>query len=398
MKIALWIAFVLIGYNFIGCLANDIYVPILPFLADILDTNEGLVKFTFSAFFIGSTLGQIPMAIMFSIYNKERTFLFSGILFCSATLLCIDPLNIYQLIIGRFLQGLSFSACNVYLLMEFQARFNIKEQHKLFTLNNAIGALSPLLGPVLGTYFFSHYTWHYNFYLIFIASFILFFAYSLLASKDILKTNQKDKTQELKILYGSYLTTIKDIHFLAATAGPGLVISSLACYLMLAPFIMLREFELSPNEYGYYQAILMTTYIFAMVLSWFIKLPNLISYAKVGGSLLAIGGGIIIILRLAHYESMPFYFASIIACLIGLGCVLNPLIVNAMNNIENKAVGSSLVWLICAICGTFYTVFISVINCDKLLILGGVFTINAFLISCICKTSDAYIKSKKIAS
>ena len=143
--------------------ANDIYLPIMHTLVNVFNVSVQVIQLTYTASFLGTTLPQLFLGPLADRFGRRPLLLWGGVLFVSATILSMTATNIFQLIIGRFLQGIGICCTNVIRFTSVQELFDYKERVKIFAYIGFFGILSPLIGPLIGSYILTQAGWRYIF-------------------------------------------------------------------------------------------------------------------------------------------------------------------------------------------------------------------------------------------
>ncbi|WP_218004403.1 multidrug effflux MFS transporter [Microtetraspora niveoalba] len=143
-------AFVLGSLEVFGPLSMDLYMPLLPQLADDLHTSDSLAQTSMSVCMLGLALGQLVMGPLSDRLGRRRPVLAGVALFAVLSLLCAVAPTIEVLLAARFLQGVTGSAGVVIALAAARDMAEGVELARLLTLLGLVGALAPILAPVAG--------------------------------------------------------------------------------------------------------------------------------------------------------------------------------------------------------------------------------------------------------
>jgi len=131
-------------------LVTDMYLPVLPALADFFKTSASMVQMTISTSMIGIAVGQLFFGPFSDKTGRRRPLFASFVLYLLATIGCIFSPNIMTLILFRLLQGLG-AAGSIVLARSIAADlFSGKNLLKFLALIAAVQGIAPIAAPVAG--------------------------------------------------------------------------------------------------------------------------------------------------------------------------------------------------------------------------------------------------------
>ncbi len=253
---------VLIGSGSI--MSTDLYAPSLPYLTDHFSTTAELVKLTISLNLIIYGFAQLLYGPISDRFGRRPVFLWSVGLFSVASIACGIAQSIDQLLIARILQGFFAAAEAVVCLAVFKDLFDDNEQIKAFAIYGMAIALTPAIAPILGGYIHVYLGWQYNFFLtaaVGIVSAILI--YLLLPESS---TPDPHALKILTILQG-YARVLNNGQFMLYTFLSAVGLSYIYAFITAAPFILISYFDVPEQQFGYYQAVIVTAYFFGSLMA-----------------------------------------------------------------------------------------------------------------------------------
>ena len=125
----------------------DIYIPIVPKIADIFNTTQTLVQLTLSLFLFVTGVGQLIIGPLADQWGRRRIFFWASFLFALGSVICACAPNIYILILGRVISSLGSCGMLVTSFAVIRDLYSGEESAKIYSfLHGAIG-ISPLLRP-----------------------------------------------------------------------------------------------------------------------------------------------------------------------------------------------------------------------------------------------------------
>ncbi len=246
----------------VSIMSTDLYAPSLPHLADLLHTTPEWVKLTLGLNAMAYGIAQLFFGPMSDRYGRRPLMLFGVISFTVFSLLCGLVDDIYQLIGMRVLQGISAGAGAVLVLAVITDIFPSKERIKALALYGSILALAPAVAPTIGGYIHVNLGWRYNFYLLALVATVI----SIMALRYLPETNKDiKKSMPVAGVLRGYLALLKDRAFVGYALLTSCALASVFAFVAAGPFILINQFSVATEHYGYYQLL---TVLFFMLGSW----------------------------------------------------------------------------------------------------------------------------------
>ncbi len=246
----------------VSIMSTDLYAPSLPHLAELLDTTPDWVKLTLGLNAMAYGIAQLFFGPMSDRFGRRPLMLFGVISFSLFSLLCALVDDIYQLIGMRVLQGISAGAGAVLVLAVITDIFPSKERIKALALYGSVLALAPALAPTIGGYIHVTLGWRYNFYLLALVATII----SIMALRYLPETNKElKKSMPVAGVLNGYLGLLKDPAFVGYSLLTSCALASVFAFVAAGPFILINQFSVATEHYGYYQLI---TVLFFILGSW----------------------------------------------------------------------------------------------------------------------------------
>ncbi len=253
---------VLVGSGSI--LSTDLYAPSLPYLTDHFSTSPELIKLTISLNLIIYGFAQLIYGPISDRFGRRPVFLWSLSLFAIASVGCGVAQSIDQLLIARVLQGFFAAAEAVVCLAVFKDIFSENEQIKAFAIYGMAIALTPALAPIVGGYIHVFFGWEYNFYLtaaVGISSAILI--YLLLPES----ATPDPHALRARTIIRSYTRILCNRTFMLYTLLSSIGLGYIYTFITAAPFILISYFDVPTQQFGYYQAVIVSAYFFGSLMA-----------------------------------------------------------------------------------------------------------------------------------
>ncbi|QPK78932.1 multidrug effflux MFS transporter [Corynebacterium lizhenjunii] len=130
--------------------ATDMYLPVMPQIADEFGATQPQVQLTLTGFFVGMAMGQLLIGPVSDIVGRRRLLLAGAVVALGASAVAAMAPGIGTLVAARIFQGLGGGACAVLARSVVPDLLSGEAAARAFSLLMAIGALAPAVAPILG--------------------------------------------------------------------------------------------------------------------------------------------------------------------------------------------------------------------------------------------------------
>jgi DHA1 family bicyclomycin/chloramphenicol resistance-like MFS transporter len=249
----------LAGVVAVGPLSTDMYLPSLPDMTRIFDTDVSVVQLTLSVFMAGFAVAQLAYGPLSDRYGR-LPFLLGGLgIFFAASLACAFATNIEMLIGLRFLQALGASAGPVL------ARAIVRDLHdreaaaRMLSYLGAVMGFAPAAGPVIGGYLHNAFGWQANF----IALTVLGGGAWLLVRLLLRETLAQPDPHALapRRLVSNYSAILGDRAFLGYGLTGAFAFSGLFAFISGSSFILIDVLGVASDTFGYYFGLIVLCFV-----------------------------------------------------------------------------------------------------------------------------------------
>jgi len=145
-------------------LAIDVNLPVLPLVADDLDTRLGTAQLVVSCYLAGHALGQIPCGLLADRFGRVPVRNAGLLLFAVASLACGLAGNIETLLIARFVQGLGGAAGPVLARASIRDLASGQRMAHLMSMMVTLQSVTTLLAPIAGSLLGAYLGWRSTFF------------------------------------------------------------------------------------------------------------------------------------------------------------------------------------------------------------------------------------------
>lgn len=230
----------------------DIYIPIVPQMANIFETSPALIQLTLSLFLFFTGFGQLLIGPLADQYGRKNIFYVSSVLYAIGAIGCAFSPDIGWLIFARVVS--SFGACGMLVTSFALVRdlYSSDESAKMFSfLNGAIG-ISPTFAPIIGGYLAVYFGWQSVFYFLLLIGLLgILITYSFIKETHPLE----NRVRIDRHVFQRYLNILKNRQFLLYSTLAGFAEAVFFCFFSISPFIIIELHGTPTEEFGYYFAI-----------------------------------------------------------------------------------------------------------------------------------------------
>lgn len=249
--------------NFLGGVNIDIYAPSMPSIAAQFHASMGVVKNTITATIIGWGFGAVVFGTAIDYLGRKKTVLAALVVYILASLFAPFSLNVYQLLLVRFVQGFATVALSIGCRAIISDNI-VGRKFTIAIVYTSIGyGLGPVIGPFIGGLLQYYVGWKANFVALALLSSILL-SLVLLFVDDHFMPNQKFN---IRCIIKQYSRPFKNNFFITGILLLGLTQIQMLLYPTIAPFLMENQLHLNSVHYGYTALIIGATYLLGGLLN-----------------------------------------------------------------------------------------------------------------------------------
>ena len=248
-----WIATILATLTVFGPLSMDLYLPVLPALADDLRTTASAAQLTMTTCLLGLAFGQLLAGPLSDRFGRRVPLIVGLIVYTVSSTLCAVSGDISVLIAARLLQGLAGGVGLVIAQASGRDLYSgaklTRYYGRIVVLSGLAAVVAPLLGGVLALVL----DWR-GFFVLLAGIGVVVTACVALGFGETLhpaartRGGVRDITSNLALLMSTK-------QFVGATVSSSLSSAAYFAYLAGAPFILQNVYSLSPVPFSIVFAI-----------------------------------------------------------------------------------------------------------------------------------------------
>jgi DHA1 family bicyclomycin/chloramphenicol resistance-like MFS transporter len=273
----------------LGPLSTDFYLPSLPEIVRVMETDVAGAQATLSSFLFGFAAGQIVWGPLSDRLGRRPVLLAGLGLFALATLACALSPSIEALTAARALQALGASGPIVLgraMVRDlYEGARAGRELARMGTIMGLVPAVAPVLGGVLQVAF----GWRSTF----LASLAFALGLAALIATAMPETLRQRSPQPLSLpaIFRGYGTLLQNRAFRVYVALTALAYAGLFAFISGSSFVLTAVYGLTPVQYGFSFASGVFGYIGGTVLAQrLVGRRGMDGVIALGVLLLAIGG------------------------------------------------------------------------------------------------------------
>lgn len=300
-----WILLGLVTLIFMTlCAEIDIFVPAFPHMVTYFGIEENHIQTTITFNLVLLALVGLIAGPLSDVYGRRKILLGGLVALFLATggIWLVDDYTSFLLLRG--IQGVAAAFPMVIGGAVFYDRFSHEKAARLIGLSNGFISAFMMGAPLLGTYLTLEYGWRSTFSFLFLMVGACTFLVLFFLRADVQESSQQ------RIFLGAIYTDFKSMfrsflfwtYFLLASSS----FICLTVYAANASVLFVNHLSLSLEEFGYFQAVTIVTFISASIMSHqIIKHFGSHVCMNIGVGLLMLGS-LLMILTMLYFTLSPF--------------------------------------------------------------------------------------------
>lgn len=249
---------ILVSCTGVSVLSTDLYVPSLPHLPKLLNTDATTVQLTMSINLIAYAIAQLAHGPLADRYGRRQLLMVALCGFIIASLGCAFASSIGGLLAGRFAQGLFSSVPSVVVVLMIRELYLGNRAVGVMAIHGTAVGLIPAIGPLIGGYVFLAAGWRMNFILLaLIASLVLALVIRLLPETGVREALALNPRR----IISSYRRLLTHREYLIYMIPLSAVFGGFFAFITAGPFILIDLFKVPTQHYGLAYAALISCYI-----------------------------------------------------------------------------------------------------------------------------------------
>jgi Bcr/CflA subfamily drug resistance transporter len=251
--LALIFPMVLVLYEIVNYLSNDMYLPALPQMMRSLHLGPSGAQFTLMWWFLGLAIAPLFMGLLADHCGRRPVLLWSGVVYILSSFVCMIASTGNVFMVARFFQGAMVSAMFVAGYAAIHESYEHKAAVKILALMASISVLAPALGPLLGGFILIAFSWRVIFGII-----TVWASLNVLALYFVMPETLKQEARRpfnVRAVAQQYSEVIFNQHSMILTLAMGFNMAGWLVWITASPLLLIETFGHTPVFYGWCQAV-----------------------------------------------------------------------------------------------------------------------------------------------
>ena len=250
---------IIVAANMLGLAATDLYLPTIPVLPALFDTNIQRIQFTLASFSAGFALSQILIGALGDLYDRRWILIGSLLIFVPASMWCAIATSVEGLIAARFVQGLSASASAALTVPMLLPLFAQRQSVRAISIIGSVDAIIPAIAPLLGAWIFAQFGVGAVFWV------VVLVGLPILAAALIYIPVDRPDTHHTRLwpVVAGYRTLLTHGRFMGYALSHGFALSGLLLVGLSAPYLIVDHLGGETINFVYCQIIWVALYLLA---------------------------------------------------------------------------------------------------------------------------------------
>ncbi|WP_456294532.1 multidrug effflux MFS transporter [Vibrio cyclitrophicus] len=331
-------------------LTIDLYLPALPQMVEVFNTDRSMVNLTLSSYFVTYAIGLLFWGPLSEKFGRKPILLIGLAGYMVASILCAMTNSIEQLIGARVFQAFAGSAITVIATAIVKDLYDGREREKIMSLV----IIAPMVAPVFGAFLLKIASWRMMF--VTLAVFGAFASVLAFCYRETLETKYQGSMFRS---WGRMGVVMKNRSFIKLLVIFSITPMALMGFLAAGSYIYIDHFGLTEQQFSYAFAFNALCASFGptiyMKLSYRMLVQKVISGCF---ALLVLAG----IFTLTIGDLSPWFFMFIAAPATLMAIIMRVPGTNLMLNQQDHDTGSAvaLIQFFSMICGSLGMVLVSI--------------------------------------
>lgn len=225
----------------------DIYTPSLPVIQNYFNTSAELVQLSVGAYLVGFALIQLVIGTVCDTLGRRKPYLVAMGIYILTSICITQVNNIHELLLCRFIQGLSVGC---FVLSARSMTVDLFQGKALQSVSNYVSlswSIGPIIAPIIGGYLQHYFHWQASFYLLSLCGFVCWVAFYFYAPETLLEK----QTFNLKHVFKTYKIVLMHKEFWLCNFILGFTYSLLVLFNVVTPFLIENVMGYSVVTYSY---------------------------------------------------------------------------------------------------------------------------------------------------
>ncbi len=238
--------------NMIVPLSLDMYLPAVPQMTQVFDTDESVVNVTLVGFFFFMAVGILLFGPLSDKWGRKPMLLLGTGVYAVFSAACALAPTIGFLIGARIAQALGAGCMMAVSTALIKDSFERKTRDVVLAVVQAMSVIAPMLAPIVGAWVVTVSGWRMTFWVLVIMAILCFGAVLLL--QETVSPEERNAGSVLGSLGGLYKVG-RNGGFSLFLMTVGVLSAPYMAYISVCSYIYIDFFSLSETTYSYFFAV-----------------------------------------------------------------------------------------------------------------------------------------------
>lgn len=238
--------------NMVVPLSLDMYLPAVPQMSKLFNTNEAMVNFTLVGFYFFLAIGILIFGPLSDKYGRKPLLITGSAIYMVFSGACAMAFSIEFFIAARIIQSLGAGCMVAVSTALIKDCFIAKKRDTVLAVVQAMAVIAPMVAPIIGAWIISFSSWRTTFWVLTVIAF-----FCILASIMLQETTHSSDRHSGNILsaMGRLFAVGKNKGFTAFLLVIALLSAPYMAYIAVCSYVYIDFFSLSEGMYSVFFAI-----------------------------------------------------------------------------------------------------------------------------------------------
>lgn len=227
----------------------DLFIPSFPELQQVFNLTPFMVELTLGINLAANCISCLFVGTLGDRYGRRPIILYGLGLFILGSLFCVGAQAYWQLLFGRFLQGIGIAGPAVLAYLVIADAYPPAEQQKKMGIINGCITLAMAFAPTIGSYINLYFNWRGNFGVLLILGITCFILAATVLPKGNFNPTVSLSLKEYKPILTSRKAWIYNLS-ICALCQPFWI------FIGMAPILYMGAMKVGLESFGIYQGMM----------------------------------------------------------------------------------------------------------------------------------------------
>ncbi len=311
----------LVGMVAMTAISTDLYLSGIPLIIAEFNATQADGQLTLGIFMLGISLGQLIYGPLSDFYGRKPVLYVGLIAYIVASFACAIAFSMQQLFLARLCQALA-AACGPVLARAIVAdTYPTRDAAKVMATLAASMALIPCIAPILGSWLLYWFDWRAQFVFLMLTGLLVLLSATSLPEPRPAVIGERLSFRKITRQFG---ISLRHPIFMGYSLMGGAQFGAMFSWISLSSFVMINQFDVRPEYFGYTFAVVVLGYLFGALASSKMVTNMGIATVILIGLVCGIGAAMLmLVLAIFHTQSIELVLISAFGIFFSTGMMLS---------------------------------------------------------------------------